>query len=159
MLFGYNFNVSIESSSAGVREQTRNLLIQLSLERKACEYWPILFIAHSLGGIVVKESLVQARLCMSYGTIGESTIGIAFFGAPHQGSCLALIGDVFAKVVRATLRNPRNTFMNALKSDDLYAREISSNFQQLLENYRYLNFCETLPLKNFGLVCLLPRAT
>ncbi|KAE8321654.1 hypothetical protein BDV39DRAFT_210507 [Aspergillus sergii] len=159
MLFGYNSNVSIESSSAGVREQARNLLIQLGLERKTCEYRPILFIAHSLGGIVVKESLVQARLGISYETIGASTIGIAFFGTPHQGSRLAPIGDVFAKIVRAILRHPRNTFMNALKSDDLYAREISSNFQQLFEKYRYLNFCETLPLKNFGLIVEMRSAT
>ncbi|BAE59448.1 hypothetical protein F9C07_5100 [Aspergillus flavus] len=34
MLFGYKSNVSIESSSAGVREQAQNLLIQLGLERK-----------------------------------------------------------------------------------------------------------------------------
>lgn len=55
MLFGYKSNVSIESSSAGVREQAQNLLIQLGLERKTCECRPILYIFHSLGGIVVKE--------------------------------------------------------------------------------------------------------
>ncbi|KAF7595434.1 hypothetical protein BBP40_006056 [Aspergillus hancockii] len=49
--------------------------------------------------------------------------------------------------------------MKALKTDDLYAREISSNFQQLLENYRYLNFCETLPLKSFGLIVEMKSAT
>lgn len=43
---------------------------------------------------------------MSYGIIGESTIGIAFFGTPHQGSRLAPIGDVFANVVRA---NPKES--------------------------------------------------
>ncbi|KAF5865771.1 hypothetical protein ETB97_002284 [Aspergillus alliaceus] len=93
---------------------------------------------------------VQARLGIAYTAITESTSGIAFFGTPHQGSPLASIGDVVAKVVKAVQRNPKNTFMNTLKPDGLYAREISSNFQQLLENYRYLNFCETLPLKSFG---------
>ncbi|KAB8228480.1 uncharacterized protein BDW43DRAFT_315849 [Aspergillus alliaceus] len=101
---------------------------------------------------------VQARLGIAYTAITESTSGIAFFGTPHQGSPLASIGDVVAKVVKAVQRNPKNTFMNTLKPDGLYAREISSNFQQLLENYRYLNFCETLPLKSFGPACLLPRA-
>lgn len=65
---------------------------------------------------------------------------------------MAQIGDIFAKVVRAVLRNPGNTFLNALKKGDIYASELSSNFQQLLENYRYLNFYETLSFKNLGLV-------
>ncbi|KAL4734365.1 hypothetical protein BDV11DRAFT_56407 [Aspergillus similis] len=34
MLFGYNSNVSIQSSSAGVREQAQNLLSRLWLERQ-----------------------------------------------------------------------------------------------------------------------------
>lgn len=65
---------------------------------------------------------------------------------------MAQVGEIFARVVRAVLRNPGNTFLRALKKDDLYANELSSNFSQLLENYRYLNFYETLPLKSFGLV-------
>lgn len=65
---------------------------------------------------------------------------------------MARIGDVFAKVARAVLNTPSNTFMNALKKDDLYATELSSNFQQIQEQYQYLNFYETLPLKSFNLV-------
>lgn len=65
---------------------------------------------------------------------------------------MARIGDVFAKVARAVLNTPSNTFMNALKKDDLYASELSSNFQQIQEKYKYLNFYETLPLKSFNLV-------
>lgn len=75
-----------------------------------------------------------------------------FFGTPHQGSSLAKAGEVFAKVARAVLRNPSNTFLSALKKDSLYASELLSSFQQLQEDYRYLNFYETLPLKSFGLV-------
>ncbi|KAI9924003.1 hypothetical protein MW887_007461 [Aspergillus wentii] len=152
LLFGYNSNVGIQSSSAGVREQAQNLLNRLRLERQGFENRPIIFIAHSLGGILVKEALVQAKLGEAYCSIYTATFGIAFFGTPHRGSPLARVGDVVAKVVRTVLRNPSNTFLNALKKDDLYANELSSNFQQLLENYRYLNFYETLPFKSFGMI-------
>lgn len=173
LLFGYNSNIGIQSSSAGVREQARNLLDKIWVERQRedCDDRPILFIAHSLGGIVVKEvcivinrirlsdsyvnwyqGLVQAKLGQKYNSICSATFGIAFFGTPHRGSSWACIGDVFAKVARAILRNPSNTFLNALTKEDLYANELSANFQQLQENYRYLNFHETLPLKKIGLV-------
>ncbi|KAL8366751.1 hypothetical protein RB595_010556 [Gaeumannomyces hyphopodioides] len=51
---------------------------------------PLLFIAHSLGGIVVKEALRQSRRCAStqprfYG-IFEATSGFMFFGTPHRGA-------------------------------------------------------------------------
>lgn len=65
------------------------------------------------------------------------------------------MGDIFAKVARATLRNPGNTFLDALKKGDLYASELTANFQQLQEKYKYLNFYETLPLKKIGLVSYL----
>ncbi|KAL8296408.1 hypothetical protein RB597_005812 [Gaeumannomyces tritici] len=51
---------------------------------------PLLFIAHSLGGIVVKEALQQSRKCAStqprlHG-IFEATSGFMFFGTPHKGA-------------------------------------------------------------------------
>ncbi|KAL4986457.1 hypothetical protein BDW68DRAFT_178771 [Aspergillus falconensis] len=159
MLFGYNSNVSIQSSSAGIREQAQNLLSRLWLERKGCETRPIIFIAHSLGGIVVKEALVQAKLGHTYQSIRMATYGIAFFGTPHRGSQLAKIGETLAKAVRAFLRTPSNTFINALKENDLYANELSANFGQLLEDYKYINFYETLPLRSLGIIVEKKSAT
>ena len=51
---------------------------------------PIVFIAHSLGGIVVKEALRRARACEPskphlYG-IFQATSSIIFFGTPHGGA-------------------------------------------------------------------------
>ncbi|RMJ26426.1 hypothetical protein PHISP_02698 [Aspergillus sp. HF37] len=168
LLFGYNSRVGKQSSAAGVREQAQTLLNKIWLERQVptifpcfeskisfmqgCEDRPILFIAYSLGGIVVKEALVQARLGEKYRSICIATFGIAFFGTPHRGSSWAGVGDIVARVASAVLRNPDNTFLNALKRDDLYGRELAANFQQLQENYWYLNFYETLPVKKIGLV-------
>ncbi|KAL2829596.1 hypothetical protein BJY01DRAFT_254948 [Aspergillus pseudoustus] len=158
-LFGYNSSVSIRSSSAGVREQAQNLLSRLLLERQGCHSRPIIFIAHSLGGIVVKEALVQAKLGAIYDSIRIATYGIAFFGTPHRGSHLAKMGETVAKAVRAFLRTPNNTFINALKENDLYANELSANFQQLLEDYQYINFYETLPLRSLGIIVEKKSAT
>ncbi|KAJ0414986.1 hypothetical protein BJY00DRAFT_294203 [Aspergillus carlsbadensis] len=158
-LFGYNSSVSIRSSSAGVREQAQNLLSRLLLERQDCHFRPIIFIAHSLGGIIVKEALVQAKLGVIYDSIRTATYGIAFFGTPHRGSHMAKMGETVAKAVRAFLRTPSNTFLNALKENDLYANELSANFQKLLEDYHYINFYETLPLRSLGMIVEKKSAT
>ncbi len=51
---------------------------------------PIIFIVHSLGGIVVKEALRRARGCKSskphLHDIFEATASIIFFGTPHGGA-------------------------------------------------------------------------
>ncbi|KAK4234896.1 Inversin, partial [Achaetomium macrosporum] len=51
---------------------------------------PIVFIAHSLGGIVVKEALRRARACQPSKphlySILEATSSIIFFGTPHGGA-------------------------------------------------------------------------
>ncbi|GJP87866.1 hypothetical protein CBS147320_9138 [Aspergillus niger] len=151
-LFSYNSKVAIQSSAAGVREQAHVLLDRLRLERENCEYRPLLFIAHSLGGIVVKEALVQAKLSTTYGSICTSTFGIAFFGTPHRGTHLARVGGVAAKFVRAILGTASNTLLKALSKGSLYALELSANFDKLLENYKYLSFYETLPFKSIGIV-------
>ncbi len=51
---------------------------------------PIVFVAHSLGGIVVKEALRRARVCQQSKpqlySIFEKTSSIIFFGTPHRGA-------------------------------------------------------------------------
>ena len=51
---------------------------------------PIVFIAHSLGGIVVKEALRRARACESskphIHNVLSATSSIVFFGTPHGGA-------------------------------------------------------------------------
>lgn len=81
-----------------------------------------------------------------------ATYGIVFFATPHRGGNHAKFGDIAASVARAVLQNPDNTFMEALKKDSLFADNIIEDFKHQLENFFILNFFETLPYKNLGLV-------
>ena len=67
-----------------------NFLVALEAIRRSDSSRPILFVAHSLGGIVVKEMLRRSGGCRAgqshLHTVFESTIGIVFFGTPHGGA-------------------------------------------------------------------------
>lgn len=67
-----------------------DFLVALEANRRLHSSRPILFVAHSLGGIVVKETLRRSNGCRSgqshLHTVFESTIGIVFFGTPHGGA-------------------------------------------------------------------------
>jgi len=67
-----------------------NLLVALEACRRNDSSRPILFIVHSLGGIVVKEMLRSAGACQlrqaHLHLVFQSTVGIIFFGTPHAGA-------------------------------------------------------------------------
>lgn len=81
LLFGYNANAGFNSSTAGVTENAGSLLNWLKLRRVGClQTRPIVFIAHSLGGIIVKKALIDAQANVEYQNLDIATLGIVFFG-------------------------------------------------------------------------------
>ncbi|KAI1085805.1 hypothetical protein F5B20DRAFT_519816 [Whalleya microplaca] len=152
LLFGYNANVAFQTASAGVREQAENLLNQLEKARSGDPGRPLIFICHSLGGIIAKRALVHAKSDKTYESIWKSTFGITFFATPHNGGNHAGIGDIVAKVACSILRSPGNNFMTALKKGSSFLDIISDDFRQLLDDFQILSFYETKPLGSFGIV-------
>jgi hypothetical protein len=67
-----------------------DLLLTLERGRREILPRPLLFAAHSLGGIVVKEMLRMSKLCefgQAYLRRGfDMTTGVMFFGTPHAGA-------------------------------------------------------------------------
>ncbi|KAI1765268.1 hypothetical protein GGR53DRAFT_490515 [Hypoxylon sp. FL1150] len=151
LLFGYNSNVALQASTAGVTEQAENLLNQVETVRSTDPNRPLMFICHSLGGIIVKRALVHSNNDKTYNAIRQATFGIAFFGTPHKGGNHADVGDVAAKIARAILGSPSNNFMSALKGSSAM-NDTTRDFRQLLEEFQFLTFYETRPLDYFGII-------
>ncbi|KAI1735199.1 hypothetical protein F4680DRAFT_453107 [Xylaria scruposa] len=151
LLFGYNSNVAFSTATAGVREVAENLLNLLASQRDD-PYRPLIFVCHSLGGLVVKRAIVHARSDETYETIRTSIRGLAFFSTPHRGGNNVGYGDTAARVARFVLGNPENTFMEALKGDSLFADSMADDFRQRLLDFKIISFYETRPYGNFGLV-------
>lgn len=101
---------------------------------------PIVFVVHSMGGIVVKQLL---RHAVSYGVerykpIAKQTRGIVFVATPHSGSDLASFAE-FARVVLRT-----NEQVSELRSHDSRLRELHNWFRnfQRESNLACRTFCE-----------------
>jgi hypothetical protein len=82
-----------------------NFLVELEAARRLKSSRPLLFIAHSLGGIIVKEALRRSRACKQYQShlysIYDFASGIIFFGTPHGGSNpRQLVQYVLEQVIR-----------------------------------------------------------
>uniref|UniRef100_A0A8H7TW05 Nephrocystin 3-like N-terminal domain-containing protein n=1 Tax=Bionectria ochroleuca TaxID=29856 RepID=A0A8H7TW05_BIOOC len=78
-------------STHTVYDISNDFSIALEAERQDEPQRPIIFIAHSLGGIIVKDLLRRCGQSFNQNhlhirPIFESTIGIIFFGTPHSGA-------------------------------------------------------------------------
>jgi hypothetical protein len=55
LLFGYNSAIGLNTSTSGLSGAAENLLARLRVKRQNDTQRPIIFLAHSLGGIVIKH--------------------------------------------------------------------------------------------------------
>lgn len=83
---------------------------------------PKIFVTHSLGGLIVKETLYLAHDDLNSNDemreiIGQ-TKGVVFCATPHQGSELANFKDLLAQIVRTFHLLEENVIISELSSDN-----------------------------------------
>ncbi|NEN99031.1 MAG: hypothetical protein F6K50_27130 [Moorea sp. SIO3I7] len=96
-------------------------LIEL-LQQKDILTRPRIFVTHSLGGLIVKETLYSAYDDLNSNDkmreiIGQ-TKGVVFLGTPHQGSDFANFTELLAQTVKAFHLLEENVILNELRSDN-----------------------------------------
>ncbi|KAA8899139.1 hypothetical protein FN846DRAFT_960911 [Sphaerosporella brunnea] len=84
MTYGYDSSLRNPNGS-NLTDYRRNFIECLQNSRGNCPKRPIIFIGHSLGGILVVQTLVELRKYSKYHAIFDCVRGIFFFGTPHQG--------------------------------------------------------------------------
>ncbi|KAL1851077.1 hypothetical protein VTK73DRAFT_9546 [Phialemonium thermophilum] len=99
MLYGYDSRLHQSDSFQNLEDLGTSLHTNLRRLAVADAFRPIVFVAHSLGGLVLKQTL----LSLSRSKLGKdqdlvrAVRGIAFFGVPHDGmeigSLIAMVGD------------------------------------------------------------------
>ena len=95
------------------------LRLCITLNYRACQLRPIVFVAHSLGGIIVKETLRQSETShqkLNYRSIYESTQATIFLGCPHRGSGNASLALVVANMSRLALQAPNKPLIKSVES-------------------------------------------
>jgi len=105
--WGYDANTHSRSqvSCQYLYDHARTLVSDLCLERQITETSkrPIIFVAHSLGGIIVKSALIHSDAARrgaleEHRAIKLSTYGILFMGTPHQGGSGVALGKLMVNV-------------------------------------------------------------
>ncbi|PSS20674.1 hypothetical protein M430DRAFT_41958 [Amorphotheca resinae ATCC 22711] len=151
--FSYDSRIFSRSAS-GINEFAQSLLSELEKKRRtaADRQRGIIFICHSLGGIVCKKALVVARQDPRYGNILQYTKAVLFFGTPHRGSDQASIGSVifniFNNVISVTvpdryLAKARQDLVALLKYQNQTLTDLSEAFRIQSKVLEIVSFYES----------------
>ncbi|KAK7402702.1 hypothetical protein QQX98_011566, partial [Neonectria punicea] len=155
MTFGYDSALKNSTSRMTILDFAQDLLTRLVMERQdpSEKERPIIFLCHSLGGIVAKQALIMAHVQDGfYGTIVKSTTGIAFFGTPHRGSKTASTGRILSRIVNAASlsRTIRSDLLETLEISSRSLDHISRLSSQILSGISIISFYEQKPLSSTG---------
>ena len=148
MSFDYNAAAAFGNTTAEILDHARSHLGSLVARRgnEAEAGRPIVFIAHSLGGIVVKQALVIAHAEAGYDSIKTSTRGVFFFATPHRGSDFANYGKVLATAATRLSNSPAPKLLAALKSNSTALSDLTTQFANLPRNFQISTFYELKPM-------------
>ncbi|KAI1339658.1 hypothetical protein F5Y15DRAFT_381625 [Xylariaceae sp. FL0016] len=155
MTWGYDTRVIRDffgtSDQQNISQHGNNLMVNLQQERKADPRRPLIFVAHSLGGIVLKVALDNSKRSThqrQYLGIYESTKGIVFLGTPHGGSRGANWGLLVSKIVKCALQSPSERVLRGLTLNNELLENLRKTFLQMLEDDHFSihSFYETRPI-------------
>ena len=159
LVYGYDADVTSFTDGVSkdkIHNHAEGLVAELCANRrmqKATER-PIVFVAHSLGGLVVKRALIYSSGIQNNKTehlrsIFVSTYGILFLGTPHKGSDLAEWGSrlewICGAILPKKLIDTQPGLVNALRSNSETLQNIDRDFIQLTSRFHIFFFHEGKP--------------
>ncbi|GFF49854.1 protein SERAC1 [Aspergillus udagawae] len=157
LTYGYNANVTAFTDGASkdhIHQHAETLASTLAANRnlRQCPDRPIIFVCHSLGGLVVKRALIYCRSVSNekiehLRSIFVSTYGILFLGTPHNGSDVAKWGVLLQNICSAVLpkkfMESSPQLIKALRTNNETLQNINSLFADIMGRFHLYFFHET----------------
>jgi pimeloyl-ACP methyl ester carboxylesterase len=149
--FGYNAHFASLSSKENIlniSDFAKDLLFKMRFATSQGERElkmgsaPIIFVAHSMGGLVAKKAYILGQNDVHYNDIIRSVRSMVFLSTPHRGTNLA---DTLNKVLSACVfaLSPKQ-YIAELKTNSPALQDINEQFRNLAKNLDIISFYETL---------------
>lgn len=145
-------------SKMNVVDHGWDLLCALEEARRDNPFRPLLFIAHSLGGLVAKIALMKSQdfehAKPHLHCVVASTVGIFFFGTPHRGA--DPLGPGIRQILTALAKGfafkLNDSIVGTLMPNGEYLREMRDGFRSLAKqrNFVIYSFQEEYGVSGLG---------
>ncbi|KAK0708682.1 hypothetical protein B0H67DRAFT_457434, partial [Lasiosphaeris hirsuta] len=157
--FNYNTTLKGSATQAGIREHAEELLMVLQNAKEDnvdALIRPVVFVGHSLGGLIIKHALYLAerKLDSKYKWLWEASRGVMFFSTPHYGMDKAQ----WRMFVRYVLQYDA-PYQGAVPTEGMLVDvwdsadalvNISENFEPLQQYLAFETFVENKAMKGIG---------
>ena len=150
LTYGYDTHLGhrlgASRSQKTIYDFAKDFLLDLEAVRRDQPKRPLLFIAHSLGGVVVKEMLRQSCGYQNHQphlrTMSEATLGIVFFGTPHGGADpQGLLRTIAENLARATGFTVNEQVFESLLPSSERLRQLRDEFGPLARTHGWMIHC------------------
>ncbi|KAL8710362.1 MAG: hypothetical protein Q9225_007304 [Loekoesia sp. 1 TL-2023] len=154
--FGYNSNFKGSGTNLNITDFAKDLLFQLLTfshhDSESIGSRPIIFIAHSLGGLVVKKAYIIGKHDDEYSSILSQIYGILFLATPHRGAQYAkMLNNILSS---APIVAPPKAYVADLDTHSAALQDINEQFRTICHELVLVSFFETLKT-SFGLTKIL----
>jgi protein SERAC1 len=160
LTYGYDAQVTAFSDGASkdkIHNHAEHLASRLVANRslKRALDRPIIFVCHSLGGLVVKRCLIHSKNVRHANierqrSIFVSTYGILFLGTPHNGSDIAKWGSLLERISHAVMpkkfMDSQPQLVQALKTNNETLQNINRLFIEIINRFHVYFFHESKPM-------------
>lgn len=153
--YGYNSDFKGAGTNLNIIDFAKDLLFQMLVfsdgfgeDHVPVGRHPIIFVAHSMGGLVVKKAYVLGKHDGQYAHIISKTYGIMFLATPHRGAHYAKILNNILST--APLGAPPKAYVEDLDTHSRTLQDINEQFRTLCGDLSLVSFFETLKT-SFGI--------
>lgn len=147
LTFGYNANWRGPTRSfSNVTDFAKELLFEMRFAKNdggedlGLGSRPIIFVVHSMGGLVVKKAYLLGLHDETYSRVINAVSAIIFLSTPHRGSNLA---ETLNRVLSASFQSPKS-FISDLNKSSPAIEELNEQFRHHAPKLSIWSFYETL---------------
>ncbi|KAF5668108.1 hypothetical protein FHETE_5374 [Fusarium heterosporum] len=116
------------------------------LRKREKQTRPVIFVGHSIGGIIVKMVLTKASRNSSFEGIYRQCYGVAFFGTPHQGSsyfAMPSLANGIQNLLQLSAPLP-TTVTDDLRVGNTLLLQLDDDFKSISHDFRIWTLYETI---------------
>ncbi|KAK4941922.1 hypothetical protein LTR10_018252 [Elasticomyces elasticus] len=139
LTFGYDAYIVRKGKAVTnqLMDHSKDFLNALTSQRhsKRASSRALIFVAHSLGGLVCKDAILHSRNNPEphLRAIYESTVAIAFLGTPHGGSDLASWARLPVKAL-GVLKSTNTDLLSVLQTSSEVLRRVQDDFLSMIRD-------------------------
>jgi hypothetical protein len=141
-LYEYNSTAVYGKDRSTFIDKANELLEAIRTKKDDVESRPILLLGHSMGGLLIKQALINAHNNPKYTPIKDATMGLAFFATPHHGGdwMLVSLGRVAAKIATAVGFQKGDDVVETLKDGSIFSDIMQGHWRHQLLKYDIISF-------------------